>query len=191
MWKPILAGTAALAIAGTSLVYAQQHPHGPDAGAHWRPSQEDIAAFTDARIAGLKAGLKLNADQEKNWPNYESALREFAKSRAERANARGNEQRPADPVERLRRQGDALSTAGASLKRLADAQEPLYKSLDEAQKHRFQALSRGLRGPKRFAGMGGRDGRGWHGEHPHHGPDQSGPRRMGHDGAQGGGAENL
>jgi hypothetical protein len=181
MWKAVLAGTTALAITGTSLVYAQQHHRGPDAGARWRPSQEDIAAFTDARIAALKAGLKLNADQEKNWASYESALREWAKSRAERANARGTEQRPADPVERLRRQADALSTAGASLKRLADAQEPLYKSLDDSQKQRFRALSRLLRGPNRFAdARGGRDGRGWRGgDRFEQGPGKHGPRRMG------------
>src|SRR5439155_23574335 len=39
----------------------------------WRPSAEDVAAFTDARIAGLKAGLKLTPEQEKNWPAVEAA----------------------------------------------------------------------------------------------------------------------
>ena len=53
--------------------------------------------------------------------------------RLERRNDRANQQQPVDPIERLRRQGEAMSTTGASLKRLADAQEPLYKSLDEAR----------------------------------------------------------
>src|SRR3954447_9958556 len=73
MWKPILAGTAALAIAGTSLVYAQQRDQG---GTRWRPSQEDRAAFADAGIAALKAGLRLTPDQEKNWTAFETALRD-------------------------------------------------------------------------------------------------------------------
>src|SRR5690242_21707710 len=64
MWKTVLAGTTALAIAGGTLAYAQQQ--GPGArGMHERSSPEDRAAFTDARIAALHTGLKLNADQEK------------------------------------------------------------------------------------------------------------------------------
>ena len=37
----------------------------------WRPSAEDISAFADARIAALKAGLRLTPDQDKNWPAFE------------------------------------------------------------------------------------------------------------------------
>jgi hypothetical protein len=56
-----------------------------DAGAHHpKFSAEDFAAFTDARIAALKAGLKLTPEQEKNWPALEAALRERAKARAAR-----------------------------------------------------------------------------------------------------------
>jgi hypothetical protein len=44
-----------------------------------RFSPEDRAAFLDARIAALKAGLELNAEQEKNWPPLESAMRDLAK----------------------------------------------------------------------------------------------------------------
>ncbi len=51
-------------------------------------SPEDRAAFTDARIAAVHAGLKLNADQEKLWPPVETAVRDFAKLRFDRANAR-------------------------------------------------------------------------------------------------------
>src|ERR1700732_3477964 len=49
-----------------------------------RFSPEDRAAFLDARIAALKAGLVLNAEQEKNWGPLESAMRDLAKQRAER-----------------------------------------------------------------------------------------------------------
>src|SRR5919108_1493598 len=91
MWKAVLAGTTALALAGSSLVFAQQQS--PQAGAegrqHWRPSEQDINAFTDARIAGLKAALKLTPDQEKNWPAVEQAIRDLAKERYERRVARG------------------------------------------------------------------------------------------------------
>ena len=55
MLKPVIVATAALAIAGTSLVYAQQRGDhhrfgGPGAEQHHRPSAADMAAFTDARI---------------------------------------------------------------------------------------------------------------------------------------------
>ena len=50
-----------------------------------RMSTEDRAAFVDARIAAVKAGLKLTPEQEKNWPAVESAVRDFAETVA-RAN---------------------------------------------------------------------------------------------------------
>ena len=53
-------------------------------------SPEDRAAFADARIAAVKAGLKLTPDQEKLWPPVEAAVRDFAKMRIDRANARMN-----------------------------------------------------------------------------------------------------
>ncbi|MFN3657074.1 MAG: Spy/CpxP family protein refolding chaperone [Pseudolabrys sp.] len=168
MLKYVLAGTTALAIAGGTLAYAQQPGKG-DGAARWRPSAEDVAALGDARIAALKAGLKLTPEQEKNWPAVEAALRDLAKQRADRVAARGGDKdaRSGDPVERLARRAEAMETRGAALKKLADAAGPLYKSLDEGQKRRFTMLAQ--------AGM--RDGAGFgrHGGHHRHGW-QHGPR---------------
>src|SRR3569623_1509428 len=116
MLKTILAGATALAIAGGSLAYAQKAPDGPKGAERWRPTAQDMAAFGDARIAALKAGLKLTPDQEKNWPAGETAMRDMAKERADRRKARmermvsmreqrraGNGQQPVpDLVARLR-----------------------------------------------------------------------------------------
>jgi zinc resistance-associated protein len=169
MWKTVLAGSTALAIAGATLAYAQG-PSGRDSGPRWRPNAADIGAFADARIAALHAGLKLNAGQEKNWPAVESALRDLAKQRSERFAARASADRPKDAVERLALRADVLSERGAALKKLADAAGPLYKSLDEAQQHRFVVLAR--LGARRFAGEGGwHHRRGW----MHRGP--GGPER--------------
>jgi len=52
MWKSIPAGTTALMIAGSSLLYAQEQPGAPDGARRWRPTAEDVTAFTDARFAG-------------------------------------------------------------------------------------------------------------------------------------------
>ena len=117
-------------------------PAGRDGAQRWRPSAEDISAFGDARIAALHAGLKLTAEQEKNWPAVESALRDLAKQRSERFAARASADRPKDPIERLALRADVMSQRGAALKKVADAAGPLYKSLDEAQKHRFIVLAR-------------------------------------------------
>lgn len=88
MKKFAIAGIAALAIAGSTAVYAQHHR--PWGNQQMRMSPEDRAAFTDARIAAVKAGLKLNPDQEKLWPPVEAAVRDFVKLRVDRANARMN-----------------------------------------------------------------------------------------------------
>jgi len=142
MWKTILAGSTALAIAGAALAYAQQSPGERDFAPRWRPSAEDITAFGEARIAALHAGLKLTPEQEKNWPAVESAMRELIKQRSARLAARASADRPTDPVERLELLADTLTQRGAALKKLADAAGPLYKSLDDAQKHRFIVLAR-------------------------------------------------
>jgi hypothetical protein len=141
MWKAIVAGTAALAIAGTSLVYAQQR--GRQEGAQrWQPSTEDLRAFGEARLAALKAGLMLTPEQEKSWPAFEQAARDVGKLRLDRMSAMRAAAPSDDPVERLRARASALSDTGAALKKLADATDPLYKSLDENQKRRFGVLNR-------------------------------------------------
>jgi hypothetical protein len=147
MWKVIVAVTAAVAIASTSLVYAQQAGR-PDGGQRWQPSADDLRAFGEARLAGLKAGLMLTPEQARNWPAFEQAARDFGKLRMDRRIAMRSAPPSNDAVERLRRRATAMSDTGAALKKLADATEPLYKSLDENQKRRFAMLNR-LTGPGR------------------------------------------
>jgi zinc resistance-associated protein len=153
MWKTVLAGSTALVIAGATLAYAQQAPAHRDFAPRWRPNAEDIAAFGDARIAAVHAGLKLTAEQEKSWPAVESALRDLAKQRSERFAARASADRPKDPIERLNLRADTMVKRGTVLKKVADAAGPLYKSLNEDQKHRLIVLAR----------LGGRGGHHMHG----------------------------
>ena len=164
MKKFAIAGIAALAIAGSTAVYAQHHR--PWSHHHERMNPEDRAAFADAKIAAVKAGLKLNADQEKLWPPVEAAVRDFAKLRIDRANARMNArrddsrdtQKPDDPVARLRDRADTMATTAAAMKRIADAADPLYKTLDDGQKRRLAILTH----------MEGRFGRGGWRHHGYH-----------------------
>src|ERR1700761_1201985 len=137
MKKVLLTGVAVLAIAGSTVVYAQQHR--PWIQEHMRMAPEDRAAFTDARIAAVHAGLKLTPDQEKLWPPLESAVRDFAKLKIDRANARmnakandkaddNNADKPDDPVARLRERADNMAASAAAMKKIADAADPLYKT---------------------------------------------------------------
>jgi len=141
MWKTVLAGTTALAIAGATLAYAQPGANELQRMQRWHPSAADITAFSDARIAALHAGLELTPDQEKSWPAVESALKDLAKQRSERFAARASADKPKTPIDRLAARAQQLSTRGATLKKLADAAGPLYSSLTPDQKHRFVILA--------------------------------------------------
>jgi hypothetical protein len=180
MLKPVIAATAVFAIAGSSIVYAQQRWNGPegDGGPRYEHrhhlSAEDRAALTDARIAALKAGLELTADQAKSWPAFEQALRDMAQLRAQRRQAREaasqQPQTPGSPFDRLSQRADNMSKFSAALKRVADTGAPLYMSLNDAQKDRFKMLSHILRPHHHMHASGdgrsfGRDGGGWRGGH--------------------------
>ena len=175
MRKFAIAGVAALAIAATTAVYAQQHSwfHDRMMG-HMHMSAEDRAAMADAKIASVHAGLKLSADQEKLWPPVESAVRDLVKIRIDRAKAReaqasaanGADQPKPDPVTRLRNRADRMAVTAGALKKIADAADPLYKTLDDGQKRRLAMLTHhhrhggeGWRGRFQRGMMGGdRDG---------------------------------
>lgn len=185
MKKWVIAGVATIALVSTGIgvaAYAQgRHKqgfedrfdrmieriqHGDHMGWHknWRGprrplSAEDRAAFIDARLAAVKAGLRLTAEQEKLWGPVESVVRElgqkwgdrFAARREEwqkrRAEAKDGKEPPAiDHVDRLRKRADALAERAADLKRFADAAQPLYATLDEGQKRRLQMLVHSGRG---------------------------------------------
>ncbi len=145
MRKFAIAAVAVLAIAGSTAVYAQHRHWGPG---HSRMSSEDRAAYADARIASVHAGLKLTADQEKLWPPVEAAVKEFAKLRIDRANARMNaprddssQQKPDDPVARLRDRAENMAATAAAMKKIAETADPLYKTLDDGQKRRLAVLT--------------------------------------------------
>ena len=182
MLKPVIAATALFAIAGSSYVYAQQGFGGHGGSGAGGPrfehrhhmSAADAAAFADARIAALKAGLELTPDQAKNWPPFEQAVRDLVQLRIQRIQARqsGDQQQSTSPFDRMARRADNMSKTSAALKKVADAGAPLYQSLDDGQKGRFMMLARILRPHHHMHAFndrdGGRDGdgHGWgHGRH--------------------------
>ena len=108
-------------------------------------SPEDFAALTDARVAALKAGLKLTPEQEKNWPAVEAAIREGGKARAARYEEwrklkhEGAEGRR-NAIEVMQLRAKSMQDRATRLTALASAAKPLYESLDDAQKLRFGML---------------------------------------------------
>lgn len=146
MKKFVLAGLAALTVAGSTAVYAHQRPWSHH---ETRVNPDDRAALADARIAAVKAGLKLSPEQEKLWPPVETAVRDFVKLRIDRANARMQARQKGetqaaepDPMVRLGERADRMAATAAALKKIADAADPLYKTLDEGQKRRLTVLTR-------------------------------------------------
>jgi hypothetical protein len=152
MLKTVAIALTTMVISGSSLAYAQE------AAAPAQPGQErytaaDWNALTDARIAVVKAALQLKPDQTKYWPAVEEAIRNRATMRQQRSVAlKGQiaEQGERQPIELMRGRADALSQRAESLRKLADAWQPLYTSLDDDQKMRMRVLTRtvfqGIRG---------------------------------------------
>ncbi len=111
---------------------------------HWAADRQ---MMLDAKLAGMKAELKLKPDQEKLWTPFETAVRDSAKDRMENMQKmmemrKQNEQ--ASPIDLLDTWSSDLTQAGANMKKVADAAKPLYASLDETQKHDFTMLGRML-----------------------------------------------
>jgi hypothetical protein len=186
MLKPVIAAAALFALAGSTFVYAQENfggqgGHGGfgDGGPRFErwhhPSAADMAAFTDARIAALKAGLELTPDQVKNWPSFEQAVRDLAQLRIARIQAReaANQTAPASPFDRLSQRADDMAKTSEALKKVADAGAPLYAGLNDDQKGRFVKLAWILRPHPGMHGFGG-----WR-----HGSNQGGPQ-FGQDNGQ-------
>lgn len=176
-----------LAAGAATIAFAQDRIPGQPGAApeRGRPvfSQEDRAAFADGRIAGLRAALRLTADQDKLWPPVEQALRDLAKQRAEtrekarerwasfRADREAGRPSQRNIPEDLKARADRMANSAASLRKLADASAPLYAVLDEGQKRRLGALMHvmgreGMRGHRHGWHRHGmrEDHRGWRGE---------------------------
>lgn len=152
MRKFLLASLAVAGLAGSTFALnAFAAPgDGPTArdAARMERMLERQSVMLDAHLAGMKAGLKLTAEQEKNWPAFESAIRDAAKARADRwrqARERmAHGERPS-PIERMTIMSEHLQKMAEQLKMVADASKPLYDSLTDAQKRDFGPLMREFR----------------------------------------------
>jgi hypothetical protein len=146
-------------------------------------NRADFNSLTDAWIAAIQAGLKLNPEQQRLWGPVEDALRAQAAARAERfeqhrrmmaerRDDRGSPDRDLDIPQRLEQRAERASRFARMVTEraqrataLANAMRPFYDSLDENQKRLLPVLLRQgnevarhmYRGEHgRWGGMGGR-----------------------------------
>jgi LTXXQ motif family protein len=152
-----LAVTAAAMLMAASPLAGAAETSSSTVGMRHPVTGADLNALTDARVGIIKAALQLTPDQEKYWPAVEDAIRARAKNRQARFE-RLADLRDSGPmeiigernaIELMQRRAEALSQRSADLKKLADAWEPLYKTLSSDQKKRMAfatyATMRGVR----------------------------------------------
>jgi len=149
MLKLTAAVATALFVTASPLAYAQtattaQSDH---------PSAAELKKLTDLRIDLVKAALQMTPDQTKLWPPVENAIRARAEGRQARLakiretmGKRAEESRNEalenrDPIAFMQRRAEALSQRSADLNKLAEAWQPLYKTLSPEQRKRMAALA--------------------------------------------------
>jgi hypothetical protein len=151
MLKIVVAGTTALFLAASPIANAQTSQ--TSSATPERLNAADRNTLTDMRIDLVKAALQLTPDQEKYWPAVESAIRARAEDRkariakiGETVGRRADENRVEalrnrDPITFLQRRSEALAQRSADLDKLAEAWQPLYKTLNPEQRQRMAAIA--------------------------------------------------
>ena len=152
MLKIVVVGTTALFLTASSIANAQSSQTSAPASPE-RLNAADRNNLMDMRIDLTKAALQLTPDQEKLWPAVESAIRARAEDRkarlakiAETVGKRADENsveamRNRDPIAFLQRRAEALAQRSADLDKLAEAWQPLYKTLSPEQRQRMAAIA--------------------------------------------------
>ena len=154
MRKLLLASVAIAGLAGSTFVpgaFAASADNALPSAVEIQRIQERQSVLLDAHLAGMKAGLKLNAEQAKTWPAFESAIRDAAKARSDRwtqARQRMAQGERPSPIERMTIMADHIEKGAAELRKVIEASTPLYASLDDAQKRDFGPLMREFKARK-------------------------------------------
>jgi uncharacterized ferritin-like protein (DUF455 family) len=154
MIKKIAVAATAVLITASPLAYAAETSS--TVGMTHPVTGADLNALTDARVAMIKAALQLTPDQEKYWPAIEDAIRASAKNRQARwervAELRDNTSvalNQRNPIEMMQRRAQSLTQRAADLTKVANAWDPLYKTLSDDQKKRMAFVTvvaaRGIR----------------------------------------------
>ncbi len=142
MKKHLLLAATAVLLAFPLLHPAAAQP--ADNAAQAGQIEADRATIVEARIAAIKAGLRLAPAQEKDWDNLEKVARQVIAARAARqkeamkeAAAFGDKD---DVVSGMKLASKDLIARGEELEKVAEAAAPLFASMDAVQRHNFAVL---------------------------------------------------
>lgn len=102
-------------------------------------TESDIRAVLNARIAALKAVIDLTPEQEKLWPPLEAAMRDIARSAAERLKQRQSA-KPANFLDVLALVAAGEEARARDIRKFIAAAKPLVDSLNAEQKRRMPAF---------------------------------------------------
>ena len=144
MRKTLMLVTTAVLLTGTAMTGSAVARDRSD------PTELTAGQITDqaaARAAQMKADLRLTPEQEKNWSAFEAAAVDMWKKQTEQQigwrNAHAKQRASVDLIDQMRSDADQQIDEANARKKLADAAQPLYSSLDDQQKRRFtEALFR-------------------------------------------------
>lgn len=134
-----LAAAAIIAMTGAT-AYAQQGPgpgKGGDRQTNWQERRADMERLSEARIAGIPAGLKFTPEQVKLWQPLEETLKTTMQHRTAfmdkmREMRRGNE-RP-DYLARLEAWTEMTQQEAKNSAKMLEQMKPFWASLDDNQK---------------------------------------------------------
>jgi hypothetical protein len=183
----------ALAVATTFTALPALAQQGGGEGRHQhRLEQVDREALVDARIAAIRAGLRLTAEQEPLFTPVEQAIRDMAEqrmqrwgemserrremrgemrgmSREERREQQAARQGERDFMDRVQMRADRAAEQATQLGSLASAMNPLWDTLDENQQRLLPVLMRDTMGGQGGHRMASYQQRGHHGMMGRHG----------------------
>ena len=104
---------------------------------HWAANHE---AMMDARLGGMKAALKLTPEQNPLWEAFENSVRGASKTRMDDMREMMENRERMSPVEHMDATAGHMARRADELKKISQSAKPLYGSLDDTQKRKFELL---------------------------------------------------
>ena len=145
--RTLAAATATAALSAsaftiTAAAQSDQQPTAAEQPTHAEQVRHWAEAGIETQLKGLKASLRLTADQEKDWGPFEDAVKDASKAwvLALQKEQAGN----LSPMDLNTAKADRLEQGQANLEKIVEAAKPLYASLNGAQRQKFIALGRML-----------------------------------------------
>jgi hypothetical protein len=107
---------------------------------HWVTDHE---ALVDVRLGCLKAVLSLTPDQNQLWEAFEKAVRHATKTRRmDDVRQMLDDHESISSADRMHATAGRIGRRADELKEISEAAKPLFSSLDDTQKRKFELLSR-------------------------------------------------